>query len=141
MCSESGKRTGGESPIAEILNSSPDLYDASDYPELNQTYSIIINTENDNRPHAVITVLGKQLTGLLDSGANCSLLGGQYLKVINELHLKTGKVKGGVQTADGTKHDISEFVNLPIAYNGRNEALPVLLVPSMPSCIILGMNF
>lgn len=55
--------------------------------------------------------------------------------------MKRGKVAGGVQTADGTKHDISEFVNLPIAYNGRNETLSVLLVPSMPSCVILGMNF
>lgn len=136
-----GKRTGKESLITEDQHSSPDLYNASDFLDLNQIHSIIINTEDDNRPHAGITVLGKQLTGLLDSGANCSLLGGKHLKIIEELKLTKGKVLGGVQTADGTKHDITEFVNLPIAYNGRNETLPVLLVPSMPSCVILGMNF
>lgn len=138
---ESGKRAGGESAITEERNSSPVLYDASDFPELTQIHSIIINTEKDNRPHAVITILGRQVTGLLDSGANCSLLGGQYLKIIDELHLQKGRVNGGVQTADGTRHNISEFANLPIAYNGRNETLPVLLVPSMPSSVILGMNF
>lgn len=68
-------------------------------------------------------------------------MGGKYLDVIQDLRLKIGTVKGGVQTADGTKHDISQFVNLPIAYNDRNETLPVLLVPTMPSCVILGMNF
>lgn len=141
LCFQSGKRASEESPVAEGTVSSPNFYNPSDFPELSQTYSIIANIEGDNRPHATITVLGKQLTGLLDSGANCSLLGGTQLGIVEELLLKKGTVRGGVQTADGTKHIITEFVNLPIAYNGRNEMLPMLLVPSMPSCVILGMDF
>ena len=131
----------GEESAPEGLDSSHSFYHPSDFPELKHLSAIIINTENDNRPHAVITVLGRSVTGLLDSGANCSLLGGKAIKMVEELQLKKGTVKGGIQTADGTKHGIETFVNLPIAYNGRNENLPTLLVPSLPDCVILGMNF
>lgn len=79
--------------------------------------------------------------GLLDSGANCSLMGGAMAKIVEEMQLKRGFLSGVIQTADGTKHKITEFVNLPVAYNGRNETIPVLLVPSLPDCVILGMNF
>ncbi|KAL1377944.1 hypothetical protein pipiens_015913 [Culex pipiens pipiens] len=96
---------------------------------------------HDNRPHATINILGKEITGLLDSGANCSLLGGAWVDIVDELQLKRGTLKGGIQTADGTKHEIEEFANLPIAYNGRHETIPVLLIPSLPNSLILGMNF
>lgn len=45
------------------------------------------------------------------------------------------------KTADGTRHPIEFYVMLPIVYNQRNETLPTLLVPSLPDCVILGMNF
>ncbi|XP_062713751.1 uncharacterized protein LOC134290601 [Aedes albopictus] len=97
--------------------------------------------QHDNRPHAVISVLGKELTALLDSGANCSLLGGRRVELAEECGLQKGTVSGGIKTADGTRHSIANFVFSPIVFNNRNEVLPVLLVSSIPDCIILGMNF
>lgn len=135
-----GKLSSGESSLEGI--DSPQIEDTlTDTLELTQLNSIIINLGRDNRPHAVIGVLGKELTALLDSGANCSLLGGKYVNLANELGLRKGTVKGGIKTADGTSHKIHHFVRLPIAYNHRNETLPLLLVPSIPDCVILGMDF
>lgn len=86
-------------------------------------------------------VLGRQFTGLLDSGANCSLLGGKFVKIAEELELRRVSLAGGIRTADGTEHRIQSFVRLPIAYNNKTEIIPVLLLQTLPDCIIFGMNF
>ena len=116
MFRRAGKRASEES-AAEGLTSSLHFCNPSNHPELQHVNSIIINTGDDNRPHATINILGKEITGLLDSGANCSLLGGTLVDIVDELQLKRGTLKGGIQTADGTKHTIKESANLPIAYN------------------------
>lgn len=85
--------------------------------------------------------MGKQLTGLLDSGANCSLLGGAYVHTMDELGLRKIAFKGAIKTADGTEHHIQSYVRLPIIYNNKNEMITALLLPTLPDCIILGMNF
>ncbi|XP_055590749.1 uncharacterized protein LOC129742837 [Uranotaenia lowii] len=115
--------------------------DALRIPDFNNVNSLVINLDNDNRPHAVIEVLGKSITGLLDSGANCSLLGGSYVQLVEQLKLRKGSLAGGIKTADGTEHHFQTFVRLPIAYNGKTRIIPVLLLPTLPDCVILGMNF
>ncbi|XP_029732414.2 uncharacterized protein LOC109415089 [Aedes albopictus] len=103
--------------------------------------TIIINPEDDERPHAEISVLGKKLRGLLDSGASCSLLGGNAIKIIEELNLRKGEARGQIKTVDGTAHNIRSFVYLPISFNNRVQTIAVLLAPSLPECVVLGMNF
>jgi len=102
---------------------------------------MIINPGRDNRPHAVINVLGRELTALLDSGANCSLLGGGNVQIIEQLQLRRGIVEGQIKTADGTQHRINNFARIPVVYNNRNDTIPMLLVPTLPDCVILGMDF
>ncbi|XP_055604322.1 uncharacterized protein LOC129752573 [Uranotaenia lowii] len=135
-----GKRPGGEL-VTEGPNSSPCFDDPSQIPDFNNINSLVINLNNDNRPHAVIEVLGKSITGLLDSGANCSLLGGSCVQLVEQLKLRKGSLAGGIKTADGTEHHFQTFVRLPIAYNGKTRVIPVLLLPTLPDCVILGMNF
>lgn len=135
-----GKHERGESSV-EGRESPQSSHSLADAIELSNLTTIIINPGRDNRPHAVIGVLGKELTALLDSGANCSLLGGKNVNIVEELGLRKGTVVGGIKTADGTRHAITNFVRLPIAYNHRNETLPLLLAPSIPDCVILGMDF
>lgn len=136
----SGKHECGESSVEgrESSQSSNSLMETINLSNIN---TVIINPGNDNRPHAKIGVLGTELTALLDSGANCSLLGGKNVDIVEMLGLRKGVVVGGIKTADGTRHAISSFVRLPIAYNHRNETLPMLLAPSIPDCVILGMDF
>ncbi|XP_055584939.1 uncharacterized protein LOC129737801 [Uranotaenia lowii] len=96
-----GKLQSGESSVEgdDSTNSSNTLIETLILTQLN---SIIINPGQDNRPHAVIGVLGKELKALLDSGTTCSLLGGSNVKVVDELGLRKGNAKGGIQTANGT---------------------------------------
>lgn len=140
MLSGFGKLPSGESAV-ERDDSPLSKAFLSLAPDVHKLNSIVINPGFDNRPHAIISVLGKQLKALLDSGANCSLLGGKYVNIIEQLGLRRGAVQGGIQTADGTEHEIQHFSRLPIVYNNRNDTLAVLLIPSMPDCVILGMDF
>lgn len=138
LSTASGKCISGES-IKKGHESSPYIDEPS--TEFNHLNSIIIKLNNDNRPHAVINILGQQLTGLLDSGANCSLLGGSYTKMIDDLKLRKITFNGAMRTADGTEHHIEAYTIIPITYNGRCETIPALLLPTLPDCLILGMNF
>lgn len=64
------------------------------------------------------------------------------MDIAEDLGLRKGTVSGGgIKTADGTQHKIDHFVRIPIAYNNRNETFPLLLIPSIPDCIILGWIF
>lgn len=135
-----GKLPSGESLIEEVEFPLSDN-DPSDSSSIYLLHSIIINTGQDNRPHAKISILGKEHMTLLDSGANCSLLGGRNTNIVDELGLRKGMVCGGTKTADGTQHEIKNFARLSLAYNYRNEMLSFLLAPSIPDCIILGMDF
>lgn len=103
--------------------------------------TIIINPEDDERPHAEISILGKKVRGLLDSGASCSLFGGSAVNIIEELRLRKGEARGQIKTVDGTAHNIRNFVYLPIAFNNQIQTIAVLLAPSLPECVVLGMNF
>lgn len=96
---------------------------------------------NDNRPYASISILGRELRGLLDSGATCSLIGGSLSKIADELGLRKFPVIGEVKTADNSPHPVSFFSHVPIAYNNKNVTLPMLFIESMPAIVILGMDF
>lgn len=92
MSSRLGKRSCGE-PVIEGRSSSQTFYNPSEIPNPAMINTIIINPEDDERPHAEISVLGKKLRGLLDSGASCSLLGGNAIKIIEELNLRKGDAR------------------------------------------------
>lgn len=89
----------------------------------------------------MVNILGKEITGLLDSGANCSLLGGKFVELISQLGIRKNILKGELKTADGTEHRVQAYSQVPIAYNNKNEILPVLLLPTLPDCVIFGINF
>lgn len=59
----------------------------------------------------------------------------------DDLKLRKGAIKGAIKTADGTEHRIHAFAKLPIVYNNKHELVPVLLLPTLPDCVIFGMNF
>ena len=106
-----GKRASGEPAVGGPDSLQP-LKELSDVPEFRNISSIVINPGQDNHSHAVISGLGKKITALLDSGANCSLLGGRNVNLVEKLSLRKGVVEGGIKTADGTRHRIDSFTRL-----------------------------
>lgn len=138
MPNRCGKRNGGESVRRVELPPSDNLQSYQQFRQLNE---IIVNSGSDNRPHAVIKIMGQPFIALLDSGANCSLLGGRNVHLVGHLGLQVENINAGIKTADGTPHKINSFTRIPITYNNRSEQIRVLLIPTLPDCIILGMDF
>lgn len=86
-------------------------------------------------------MLGQKIVGLLDSGANSTILGKNALELIKNLNLQQFPLISFIKTADGRSHRISSFVILPILYNKILHKVETLVVPSLTKPLILGMDF
>lgn len=95
----------------------------------------------DNRPHATISVLGHTILGLLDSGANLTVLGHNSINLLNKLKLPQIPLLSNIKTADGTLHLVTSYVNLPIYFNKTLHTVKTIVVPSLTKELILGMDF
>lgn len=96
----------------------------------------------DNRPFIQVKIFEKFFTGLLDSGANSSVLGSQYLKILERFNLRIDKcTEKSVTTADGSSQKVSGCVYLPITIGVVCKVLKVLIVPSLKHRLILGSDF
>lgn len=71
----------------------------------------------------------------------CSLLGGKATEIANQLNLTKFPVSGSILTADGTKHPISFYIQLPMEFNNQNKVIPIVCVVDMPDIVIFGMDF
>lgn len=78
---------------------------------------------------------------MLDSGANISVLGKNAINLTNKLDLQIFSYNKSVRTADGKPHSVIGFVYLPISFNKTTHIIETLLVPSISSELILGMDF
>lgn len=83
----------------------------------------------------------REFHGLLDSGANCTILGKGALDFIRSINLKKYNFRTNLRTADGTSHQADIYVNLPITFNNKTHTVPTLVVPSLSNQLILGMDF
>lgn len=121
---------------------------------LENEYPITTNTENkfivssmithvagDNRPHANIKIFGDSFVGLLDSGANVSVLGRGSELLIEKWNLKLHAKQATLKTADGTKIRIAHTIIAPVEYNMKRKYVHFLIAPAINKAVILGMNF
>lgn len=88
-----------------------------------------------------VVVLGVRILGLLDSGADCTILGQGCEQLVDALKLKTTKMSSVVLTADGTHHVVAQSVNIPFVCNNQTHALHTLLLPTLKKKLILGIDF
>jgi transposase InsO family protein len=95
----------------------------------------------DTRPHISVTIYGHEMMGLLDSGADCTVLGENGLGLIEKMSLSTRHSKGVVKTADGGKHLVVATADLPFVFSDNCRIVKTLIVPTFPRKLILGINF
>lgn len=62
------------------------------------------------------------------------------MKMAQKLVLQKIALVGGIRTVVGTEHRLQSYTRLPIAFN-KNEVVTMLLLPTLPTCVIFGMNF
>lgn len=103
--------------------------------------TLVENIPHDNRPYVRVKLAGKEMLGLLDSGACISLIGGESELYIDPKHRAKANRTRKVKTADGTSHEVEAIVNLPVTYNNMRRKIELLIVPGIPKSLILGTNF
>lgn len=103
---------------------------------------ILAKQIGDNRPYLDITIFGKSFRGLLDTGANRSILGSKGWERLNQNNLRINREDETVcVVANGTRCISIGSVHLPIALQNKLRVLPILIVPSISQDLILGMDF
>lgn len=79
--------------------------------------------------------------GLLDSGADCSLLGRGCEELILALNVEKLQSNSIVVTADGAPHAVANYVVLPVKFNNKLENIKFILMPNLSKKLILGIDF
>lgn len=97
--------------------------------------------DNDPRPHGTVTIAGRAIVGLLDSGASISCLGRDSVNFIAMLNLKMKPVQSVIKTADGADQKILGYVDANITYCNKTKLIRLYVVPSLSQSLYLGIDF
>lgn len=96
----------------------------------------------DNRPYIRIKIFGVPFLGLLDSGASLSAIDGNCWQKFASLGLTLREEHGiKVSTANREKVEILGSVELPVELQDKICLMKFLIIPSLTSSMILGMDF
>lgn len=107
-----------------------------------QISSLFINKKYDNRLFLEINIRDKVMEALLDPGANQTVLGEDGFKTIVNLDLKIDyDHRHSATTADGRLQHVIGQVDLPITVENITRDIRALIIPSIKSNILLGMDF
>lgn len=86
-------------------------------------------------------ILNNEVIGLLDSGANLSVLGKGSDTIIHDSQIQVEEDNRIVQTADGQLHNGNGRIKLPIKFNNQTKLITCLIVPSLKHKILFGCDF
>lgn len=96
---------------------------------------------SDGRLYLTVQILGRPLKGLLDSGASRSILGSSGWLLVQKLGFKLQPTDIKVQVANGASCRVEGIVDLPFTLMDRSVVIPVMVVPTVQSGLILGIDF
>ncbi|KAJ8983149.1 hypothetical protein NQ317_016248 [Molorchus minor] len=103
---------------------------------------ILSHADGDERPYLSVSILGTSMSGLLDSGASNTIIGGPGWEVISKLNLplnKSDKVR--CRVANGEVCVGLGSVDVPFQIQDRVKIITTLVVPSVSHSLILGADF
>lgn len=101
----------------------------------------IVRINDDNRPYVKVKVFENDIIGLLDSGANISVMGIGSEVIIKKCKLALEPDTTIVATADGKHHVTAGCVNVPVTYNETVKVVKFHVVPSLRHKMLFGCNF
>lgn len=88
-----------------------------------------------------IKILENEFVGLLDSGAQSTVIGNNFKNFIDNNKFKSYPSNVVIKTADGTAHGNVFTVEIPISYNNKTCILKTLFISSIAKSLILGIDF
>ncbi|XP_055605127.1 uncharacterized protein LOC129753338 [Uranotaenia lowii] len=101
----------------------------------------VLSVEGDNRPFTRINVMGISMLGLLDCGAQLTVIGTGSRKLLRDLKLKMLPTSVKLSAADGTNIGVQGSVDMPVTFDGQTRIVSTLVAPGLKRRLILGMNF
>lgn len=101
----------------------------------------IIKFDSDNRYYANVCICGTEIFGLLDGGAQVTVIGAKFASVLNSMQLNKSPGTTSIVTADQTGHKVESVVELPIVFKGLSRVIRAVFVPTIDVLLILGMDF
>lgn len=78
---------------------------------------------------------------MLDSGADCTIIGSGCEQLIEALGLQKYKTNLIIRTADGSHHTVTEYSHIPYKFRDKIQNLRTLIMPSLSKKLILGIDF
>lgn len=103
---------------------------------------IIDHAQNDERPYLKVSVFGRTLLGLLDSGASATILGSKGWQLLRDLNIPMDvSRKTKCTIANGQTCNSVGECEIPISVRDRLKLIRVLVVLELPHTLILGANF
>jgi len=106
-------------------------------------HNLTTKLTGDNRMYLNLDVFGMKWTGMLDAGANRTVIGQQYWEMLQDMGitLQLSDLQS-VSMADGNTHlQVLGRVDIPITVEGQTHVIPCEVVPSLCHTIILGIDF
>ncbi|XP_071055108.1 uncharacterized protein [Onthophagus taurus] len=102
---------------------------------------VFSHVRDDERPYLTVSVLGRKIVGLLDSGANQTGAGLWGITFIKEMGLPIHPTNKRITVANDESCSVEGVVSLPMELQGRGKIVEVLLVPGLRHELILGTDF
>lgn len=103
---------------------------------------ILSHAQGDERPYLQVSILGIKILGLLDSGASRTILGKVGWEKLKSLNLTLRSTPlAEVTVANGDRCSVLGYVSVPIQLKDKIKVLDILVIPSLPHCLILGADF
>lgn len=97
---------------------------------------------SDNRPFAKIQIFNDHILGLLDSGANVSVLGKNCMSFVERNHISYKLMNSSsLLTASGSKQKVVGHCIIPVLFKNVTINIEFYLVPSLKQEAYLGINF
>lgn len=109
---------------------------------LKKTFSVsILDRPGDIRPYAEVQLLGKNMIGLLDTGASISCLGSQAASDFLTSMVPYKALNMSVKTADGKSQRVLGILDTEIVFRGKLASIKMYIVPTLSQNLILGIDF
>ncbi|KAJ8973694.1 hypothetical protein NQ317_015360 [Molorchus minor] len=104
---------------------------------------VLAHAQGDERPYVTVSIFGKELLGLLDSGASRTIIGyngWELLKNIGLINLEESDC-ASITVANGNTCSCIGVLRTPVKLRDIEKIIDILVVPDLNHTLILGIDF
>lgn len=102
---------------------------------------VVCKQQNDNRIYLKISINNKTFMGLLDTGAQMSIISERLYRHFSAFDYKLQRTTTSAVTADNSPLKVMGMLTLPVIFKNVNKNFDFIVVPGLTSELILGMDF